>query len=299
MRIALIACIAGLALALPAATVAQSPAPSPLRGTVDATTGQPSLKANGLRAPSEGWTDADRSADAVAKGTVALESAAKAYREAKQLSDRAEVKIHLPDGEQNEVIDMRFGEGNDFLVDLGSMQAVCAGGAVHFVPDQPEDRYLTRKVEGSGHASMVAMMGAFSLPVPDLALRQPLPGMKLVDAFAGAASPGQEVKGSRTAGGRTEVLLAGRDSESVVAIDPASGFVRRVTTMLTPAGLPEGVKIGFEISTNPSAAPLAAPIAFDAGKRRAVASLEEMFADTRLWRSSSDSAISSFVFWNA
>ena len=67
MRIALIACIAGLALALPAATVAQSPAPSPLRGTVDATTGQPSLKANGLRAPSEGWTDADRSADAVAR----------------------------------------------------------------------------------------------------------------------------------------------------------------------------------------------------------------------------------------
>jgi thiol-disulfide isomerase/thioredoxin len=280
MRIALIACIAGLSLALPAATVAQSPAPSPLQGTVDPATGRPSLKAKGLRAPSEGWTDADRSADAVAKGTAALESAAKAYREAKQLSDRAEVKIHLPDGEQNEVIDMRFGEGNDFLVNLGSMQAVCAGGSVHFVPDQPEDRYLTRKVEGSGHASMVAMMGAFSLPVPDLALRQPLPGMKLADAFASAASPGQEVKGSRTAAGMTEVLLAGRDSESVVTIDPASGFVRRVTTLLTPAGLPEGVKIGFEISTNPSAAPLAAPIAFDAGKRRAVASLEEMFADT-------------------
>ena len=280
MRIALLACIAGLSLALPSVALPQSPSPSPVQGTVDAATGQPSLRPKGFRAPAEGWSDADRSPDAVAKGIAALEAAAKAYREPKHLSDRAEVKIHLPDGEQNEVIEMQFGEGNDFLLKLGSMQAVCAGGSVHFVPDQPDDRYLARKVEGSGHASMVAMMGAFSLPVPDLALRQPLPGAKLADAFAGAASPGQEVKGSRTSAGRTEVLLAGRDSESVVSIDPATNFVRKVTTMLTPAGLPEGVKVGFEIATAPSAAPLAAPIAFDGGKRRAVASLEEMFADS-------------------
>ena len=280
MRIATLVCIAGLSFAHAAAAAPQAPSPSPLQGTVDPAPGQPTLQAKGLRVPSEGWTDADRSAAAVAAGIAALEATAKAYQAPKQLSDRAEVRIHLPDGEQNEVIEMQFGEGNDFLVKLGSMQAVCANGSVHFVPDQPDDRYLARKVEGSGHASMVAMMGAFALPVPDLALRQPLAGAKLVDAFAGAASPGQEVKGSRKAGGMTEVLLGGRDSESVVAIAPSTGFVRKVTTMLTPAGLPEGVKIGFEITTDPLAAPLAAPIAFEAGKRKAVASLEEMFADS-------------------
>jgi thiol-disulfide isomerase/thioredoxin len=74
------------------------------------------------------------------------------------------------------------------------------------------------------------------------------------------------------------VLLAGDGSEAVVTIDAATEFVRSMSILFTPEGLPDGVKIGFDIRMTPSDAPLEKPVAFDAGKRTAVSKVEDLFA---------------------
>ncbi|MFM7798770.1 MAG: TlpA family protein disulfide reductase [Planctomycetota bacterium] len=279
MRIASVACLASVALALTSAIHAQSSAPGRLQGTVDPATGEPSLRAKGMVDPSAGWTDAERSADAVAKGTAELDACAAAYREAKGLTDRARVRILLPDGEQNETIEMAFAEGGDFDISGGSVRAVCTGGKVAFVPDQPDDRYLGGDLKGSGHSTLVALLGAFPLMAPDLALRQPLEGAKPVHAFLSGPPSEMAVRGFRESGGTRQVLVAGKQTEAVITIDPATHLVRSVRSTLTPEGLPDGAKIGIELELAPAVGAPAKPIAFDPGARRAVANIGELFAD--------------------
>lgn len=277
MRLATVACLASILLA-PAA-LAQDPSPSRLKGTVDPATGEPAMRAKGLSDPSVGWTDAERSADAVAKGTAELDACAKAYREAKGIVDRAKVRIVLPDGEQNESIDLVFGEGNDFDISSGSVRAVCVAGTVAFVPDQPDDRYLGGELKGSGHSTLVALMGAFPLLAPDLALRQPLEGAKPVHAFLPGPVSEMAVRGYRESAGARQVLVGGKGCEGVVSIDPSTRFVRSLRSTFTPEGLPDTVKIGIELDLNPVAGAPPKPIAFDAGKRNRVSSVGDLFAD--------------------
>ena len=271
--------LASVALSSPQDGDARTPPPTRLAGQVDPVSGAPMLVAKGVSAPSAGWSDAERAADAIAKGVAALDAAQKAYQDARSLMDRAEITIAMPDGEQNEVVDMAFGEGNDMLVRVGSLQICSVAGAVHFVLDQPEDRYLSRKLEGSANATLCAMLPNFELPVPDLAMRQPLPGTRAIDAFAMGGRKDLSVRGYREVGGRQEVLIGGAASESVVELDPVTRLVRRVEMLFTPEGLPEGVKIAFKVRLSPSIGPLKDPIAFDAGKRTAVSKLEELFAE--------------------
>ena len=281
MRTATIACIASLALLTAVVAPAQDPTPGRLKGVLDPSTGAPTLRPKGMDDPSSGWTDADRSADAVARGTAELEACAKAYRDAKGLTDRAKVRILMPDGEQNETIEMAFGEGSDFDISGGSVRAVCAGGKVAFVPDQPDDRYLGGDLKGSGHSTLVALMGAFPLMAPDLALRQPLEGAQPLHAFLAGPREAMAVRGMRESGGMREVLVTGKEVEAVVTVDPSTHFVRSVRTMMTPEGLPDGAKIGIVLELSPAEGLPAKPIAFDPGKRRAVASVGELFADAQ------------------
>jgi thiol-disulfide isomerase/thioredoxin len=281
MRIATLAGIAGIALVVAAPSFGQDPAtaraPVAVQGQVDAAGGRVMLP-KGMTAPSTGWTDADRTPAAVAKGTAALEAVQQAYRTPKNLSDRAEITVFMPDGEQNETLDMQFGAGDDLHVKMGSIQLWSTDGAVHFVPDQPEDKYLSRKVEGNAHSTIAGMLPGFELPAPDLALRQPIAGRKAIDAFTLGGMKGVALTGYREQDGKQQFLIAGEGSEGVISVDPKTSFVSSVALLFAPQGAPEGLKVGVQVRTAPSAAPLAAPIAFSAGKRTAVAKMEDLFA---------------------
>ena len=269
-----------LALATAAGSSAQSPAPvSPtrLQGQVDPVTGAPSLMPKGAVSPSAGWTASDKSEAAIERANALLEAVQRAYQSAKQLSDRAQITIAMPAGEQKEDVDLAFGAGNDVRVRVGSVRMIAVGGNAYFVPDEPADRYISRKIEGNATSTFAAMIPGMYVPTPHLALRQPVPGSKPVDAFSVGVMRGTKVAGYRESTGLKEILLSGEASEAVVAIDPATEFVRSMSILFTPEDLPAGVKIGFGIRMSPSDAPLAEPIAFDAGKRVSVTKVEDLF----------------------
>jgi thiol-disulfide isomerase/thioredoxin len=230
-----------------------------------------------MAVPSAGWADADKTDAAVARGTAALEAAQKTYQAAKTLTDHTELTISMPDGEQNEVIDMSFGAGDDLMVKMGSLQIISAGGTVYFVPDQPADKYLSRKIEGNANATLIAMLPGFSLPAPALAMRQPAVGSKITDSFAMGAKGGVAVKGFRERDGKQEVLVTGPAADGVVSFDPKTSLISGFNMLMTPEGLPANVRIGFTVKCAPSTAALTAPIAFDAGKRTSVSKLEDLF----------------------
>ncbi|MFM1935365.1 MAG: hypothetical protein RI990_324 [Planctomycetota bacterium] len=267
MSIHLTAAAAGLAIVLAAPVCAQgADMPAPIR-----------MPTTSVKSPSEGWTDADRAADAVEKGTAALNAAQKAYQAAESMVDKATVTVRMPDGEQNETIDMAFGKGNDMDVKMGSLQIVAVGDSVYFVPDQPADKYLTKTISGNAHSTLGDLLPGFSLPAPDLALRQPLPGRPVADAFAMAGLEGVAVKGFREKDGMHEVLLGADGADGMVSIDPKTNFVKRVAMVFTPEGLPAEFKVGFEVNCNPVAEAPKSPIAFAAGSRKAAGKLEELF----------------------
>ena len=270
-----------VALSVSAAAWAQAPAPAAptrIQGQLDPASGAPSLMPTGTSAPSKGWTDAEKSEAAVQRANAVLAAVQRAYQSAKQLSDRAKITISMPAGVQEETVDLAFGAGNDVSVRAGSVQMLAVGDTAYFVPDEPSDKFLSRKLEGNASSTFAAMIPGMYVPTPHLALRQPLPGGKPVDAFAVGVMKGAAVKGFRESTGIQEVLLSGDGSEAVVVIDAASDFVRSMSILFTPEGLPDGVKIGFDIRMAPSDAPLEKPIAFDAGKRTAVSKVEDLFA---------------------
>jgi thiol-disulfide isomerase/thioredoxin len=267
---------AGLVLALSAPAFAQDGADAPANAVAPAAPA--GLPKSSVKSPAEGWTDAEKGADQVAKGTAALDAAQKAYQAAPEMTDRAAITVRMPDGEQNETIEMAFGKGNDMDVRMGSLQIMAVGDSVYFVPDQPADKYLTKKIATNAHATLGELLPGFSLPAPDLALRQPLPGRPVVEAFALGGMEGMAVKGFRERGGMQEVLIGTNGADGVVSLDPKSSMVKGVSVVFTPEGLPAEFKIGFDVALNPVLGAPKAPIAFNAGTRTAASGVEELFA---------------------
>lgn len=278
MRFARSAVLAALALAAIANAQDPSKGPTRIRGNVDAASGRPSLEPAGLRTPGSDWPDAARTKEAVGQGTAALERAARAYQSAKTLVDRATIVVSLPEGRQEERVELDFGESGEFRIAMNGMRLVCQAGKVSFVPDQPADRYLLKDSGGNGHAALRQLLGSFTLPVPDLAFRHPLPDAGPVAAFAGCGvGPDAAVTGFREAGGRQEVLIEGKRSKLVASIDPSSGFVRSIDSAFSPEGLPGEVRIGIVTTMDPVVGPARIAVPEDVGTRKAVATLEEMF----------------------
>ena len=230
-----------------------------------------------VESPSAGWSDAEKAADMVAKGKAALEACQKAYQSAPGLTDRAKITVQMPDGTQSDTMDMAFGSGNDMRLTMGSLQVVAAGDTVYFVPDQPADKYIARKIEGNVSATLAQMLPGFAVPAPGFTLRQPIAGRPVTDAFAMGAPAAIEVKGFRERDGAQEVLIGGQGAEGVVSLDPKSLLVTKYTLVVTPEGLPPEIKIGFNVALEPKAGALEKPITFDGGKRTAVKGVEELF----------------------
>ena len=273
MQPAIVHCAAALLAALALQDPARQPSTGPAPSLVPALQAPPPI-----RMPSDGWTPADQGPDAVARGQAALRRTAAAYRDAPAMRDRLVIRATLPDGVRTEEADLALGMDGSFRVDAGGYRVICAGGKVGFIPDQPDDRCLVRPVEGSGHATMVAMLGSAPLPLPHLGFRQPLAGAAEVDAFAECGiGKGGRVAGCREADDRTQVLLRSDGAEAVVSVDRSSGFVRSVDSVFSPPGAPEGLRIAFGIAATPTVGALAAPIVLDTGSRKVSASIEEMF----------------------
>ena len=282
MRTAIATLVSLAVLAGPAIAQSSEHGPTRLRGTIDPATGKPSLEPKGLVAQGTDWPAPALAPEAIAKGVAALERSAAAYRSAATLVDRARLRMRLPDGEQQDTLELDFGADGQFRIATAGVRLCCQGGKVSFVPDNPSDRYLSRDAGANGNEAIAAMLGRFHLPVPDLAFRHPLPGGRVVDAFIGCgAGPDSAVAGYREQDGRQDVLVTGKRSAILASIDPATSFVRSIEAVFSPEGLPDEVRIAMTVSMEPAVAAPRIACADDIGSRRGVTTLEEMFSDAR------------------
>lgn len=228
--------------------------------------------------PSEGWTDADKAEAAVKRADEVLANVQKAYSPANTpfLTDTAQMKLVLPNGEMSENIEMAFGKGNDTRIKQGGFQIIVVGDTFNLVPERPADLYMSKKFQGGLGDAIDDVLDGFALPVPDFALRHPAKDATTLDAFAMGGNKKMKVVGFRERNGMQEVLLSSPDGDTLVTVDPKTNFVRSMRAIIRPEGLPTAV--GLEISMNPVAEEPKAPIAFEPGKRKAVASFEDLSA---------------------
>jgi thiol-disulfide isomerase/thioredoxin len=277
MRIRPVVVSASLALSIVLPCAAQSPAGKgdPYAPPADAPVEVVMPK---MAMPADGWTDADKGEAALKRAAELLEKVQKAYSPAATpfMTDNAQMKLVLPNGEMTESIELAFGKGNDTRIKQGGFQIIVVGDTFNLVPERPAELYLSKKFEGGIGDAIDDVLDGFALPIPDFALRHPAKGTTVLDAFTMGGNKKMKLVGFRERAGLAEVLMTGPDGDTLVGVDPKTNFVRSMRAIIRPEGLPTAV--GLEISMTPAAEEPKAPIAFAPGSRKAVASFEELSA---------------------
>lgn len=228
--------------------------------------------------PGDGWTDSHRSEDAIRQAREFLAAAGKAYRDASSIVETITVGVVMPGGERSEeTMTVEYGPKNSFRMAMGGMQLLALDGMAYFVPDQPADKYIERKVEGGLGKTFGAMLPGYSSPTGALAMRDGIEGDALIENFAGMFVQGAKLGGFRTGEKAIEVLLVGEGGQMVVAFDPATKLQSGMTATLNPPGMPPEMQIGLDMKVeNKVADQLPTPIVFEKGSRTAAADVMEI-----------------------
>jgi thiol-disulfide isomerase/thioredoxin len=227
---------------------------------------------------SDGWTDAHRSEDAIRQAREFLAAAGKAYRDAPSIVETITVGVVMPGGERSEEsMTVEYGPKNSFRMAMGGMKLLALDGMAYFVPDEPADKYIERKVEGGLGKTFGAMLPGYSSPTGALAMRDGVEGDALVETFAGMFLQGAKLGGFRSGEKAVEVLLVGDGGQMIVAFDPATKLQTGMNATLTPPGMPEAMTIALEMKVdNKVADQLATPVVFEKGSRTAASDVMEL-----------------------
>jgi thiol-disulfide isomerase/thioredoxin len=147
----------------------------------------------------------------------------------------------------------------------------------YFVPDEPADKYIERKVEGGLSKTFGAMLPGYSSPTGALAMRDGVEGDELVETFAGMFLPGAKLSGFRSGEKSVDVLLVGEGGQMIIAFDPATKLQIGMNATLTPPGMPPTMQISLDMKVeNKVADQLDTPIVFEKGSRTAAADVMEL-----------------------
>lgn len=263
----------------PAIAIAQSgndapPAPPPVDPAsipVQLPPGPPKLSA--------GWTDADRTPEAAAKGAAALDALSQAHKDAKAMTSKLDFKSRHPMmGEAGEVWTYDFGTDDDFRVTTPMMKITSADDAIFLEADAFKHRLLRAPVKENAAATLREILPP-PQPSPLTDLRRGLAGPELVKAF-GLDGIVQDVKvvGFRTVEGRDQVLLTGANGDIEVTIDPSTKLLRTVQMVLAPNPAQPEFTIAIDALYETKLVdalepPITAPVV---GDRQVVATLAEL-----------------------
>ncbi len=261
--------ISGLTLSALAQGGAPAPAPA-----------APAAPAKPVAPPkaSKDFGEADRSADAVKRGEAIFTASTKAYQAAPTLTESISVNVGMPGGESNKQ-DMKaaYGPKDSFRMTSPGVMIVAVDGMAYFVPDQPADKYVEKKIEGSLSATLGSLLPDFSMPTAALSMRDGVAVDKLATQLGSLFMQDTKIVGARTAGGADEVLLAGQGGEMVVSFDAATKLQKGMRATLMPPGAPEGFVVSIELDvTNTVADKLDPPITFERGARTSVPTVMDL-----------------------
>lgn len=215
------------------------------------------------------WTEAQRSTEAIAQGKEFLLASGKAYRAAPALVETVVVGLAMPGGDRSdESMTIEHGPKNSFRMAMGSMKLLAVDGMAYFLPEEPADKFLERKVEGGLGKTFASMLPGYSAPTGAVAMRDGVEGDALVESLVGMILANPSLAGFRTGGGVTEVLLAGEGGEVTIQFDEQTKLQKRMNASLTPPGAPPELKIDLDMRIeNKVSEQLSPPVVFEKGER--------------------------------
>ena len=267
MRQLTAALAAGAVFATVLPAVAQDP-PKPPKASSPA--------AGFMKADAASFTDADRTAEAIANGVKQFALTGEAYRKAPALVENIVIDVMAPMGRQKTLIDSKWGANGafDIMVD-GQMRMLSTKDTFFMLMPSDESRYMSQAiVDGNVESAVLAATGGGGVPDPAYLFRvgdpaklkpEQIPGM-----FGLGAIVDPKLTAFRKAGPGFQALLEGEGGKAVVSMNTKTGLVDRIDLKVMPPGMPAGagIDVAFTIQ-NKIEKTLASPIAFEtAGKTR-------------------------------
>ncbi len=199
------------------------------------------------KASASQFTSADRSAEALEKGLVALGKMRDAYRKAPAITESITIQVDGPMGQQTQKMSSAY-SADAFRIDLdGQAEVIGLDGTVVIVGVDMADSYMAADIgDGTAADAIGRVTGGGGLPDPVIPMRlgrKDMPTAELPTLFGLGAIPNPTLQGFRVVDGGPRLLLGGDGGTAVVSASAKTGLVDRIDLELSPPGAPPDFKI--------------------------------------------------------
>ena len=220
------------------------------------------------------FTDAMKTPEAVKAAEEAITRSAKAYREAKALTDTLTLSVEFMGQKQDQSMSVARDAGGS-RIDMGGMTVLSTNGKVYLLSEESPKKFCAYPLDVSIANTLGKELGGFNLPVPGWVYDNVEP-KDFGTELAGAIVPGAKIVGFNAEKG--EILVQGEGSSAgVFTIEPTTGFITGGRINMAPPGAPEGMSIPITITMKPVVSEkLENAIAFDETGKKQVDSPDQL-----------------------
>jgi thiol-disulfide isomerase/thioredoxin len=174
-------------------------------------------------------------------------------------------------GEQADSFDLVVGPEGTMQIKNQQMEFYAVDGKLNMVVPTNEKKYLSQPIDGSVVKTLSGM--GLELPMPHLKLRDasvpPMSAMKLM------VLEEPKVAGYRSGATGNEILLTDARGDVLLVTDAKTNLPSSMKLVFSPEGAPPGFTVGIDFAMAPKAIEKGT-VAFNAGARKAVASMGEL-----------------------
>jgi thiol-disulfide isomerase/thioredoxin len=225
---------------------------------------------------------AQSDADAINAAQTLLKDSAKAYAEARALTDTVKLEMKGPMGEQTQEMLVKA-QGSDAVLRLADMTVTVVGKAMYVERAGVDDKYAEFEVSGGDLASTLESVIGFA--PPQLVARTAADDVdRLLNAWSYGMimSPAMTGHALKPVGGveMHEIALKGQAGDGTMLINPKTKLVEKIALHITPPGAPEGSDMTATLTFSPKISETLEPaIAFEPGTRTKVTELAALRID--------------------
>ncbi len=219
--------------------------------------------------------------EAVKAAEAALKESAKAYAQAKALTDTVAFEATAQGTTQNEKMVVAMQGSDKARVEISGMTLIAVKPSLFIVKEGVDDKYAEFAIDSDLASALESQIG---FAPPQLVAANSDDVAKLLEAWTFRMLENAKIAGHsmKSDGGAQmhEIALTGDGGEGTIWIDSKTNLVSKSRVHVKPEGAPEGFELNATLTYSPKIADKAdSPIAFEPGKRQKVSSLEDLKVD--------------------
>ena len=215
------------------------------------------------------------------EGRALMQDVAKAYKDAPTLTDKMELDIKTPMGNQKVTMDLQFGKGTDAIVSFQGMRMTALGDSFYVEDESVSDKYVKMPLEGNLADTLTSLGGGRSSVPVQAAMRTGFDIDKDLGMLTVGLLPKASIVGLDDVekGGKSwkKVTLEGDRGTADVFVDPNTNLMHNIEMTLTPGQGASGMQLNATITFDPQVRDeLPQSIAFKTEGRKEVDSLQKL-----------------------